>query len=282
MARLVDAVIERVLAPVRRARARWRWFDHLARGVERYRGSEGDRLAAALTFYGFLSLFPLLALAYALTGYAVAISPVVREYVGKAIAEALPGLAERIPVKEIAGAKASAGVLGLAGLVWSGLGWMNAWRGSLRAIWHTDDGGGLRARLRSLAALVVLGLALLASAAMSGLATSATHGALTWAGLGGVGAGTILRIVAVAVAVGANFLIFLVLFTQLSGAREVVPGCVFGAVGLEPLKLIGALLVAHTTRNPVYASFAVVAGLLVWINLVSRFVLFTAAWTATR
>lgn len=282
MARLVDAVIERVLAPLRLARARWRWFDHLARGVQRYRDSKGDRLAAALTFYGFLSLFPLLALAYAVTGYAVAISPAVRDYVGKAIAEALPGLAERIPVEQIAGAKAGAGVLGLAGLVWSGLGWMGAWRGSLRAIWRTGEGNGLLARLRSLAVLFVLGLALLASATMSGLATSATHAALTWIGLGGGGAGTILRVVAVAVAVGANFLVFLVLFTQLSGVREVLPGCLFGAIGLEPLKLVGALLVAHTTRNPVYASFAVVAGLLVWINLVSRFVLFTAAWTATR
>lgn len=282
MAGLVDAVKERVLAPVRRARARWRWFDHLARGVERYLDSDGNRLAAALTFYGFLSFFPLLALAYAVTGYAVAISPVVREYVGKAISQALPGIAERIPVEQIAGAKAGAGVLGLAGLVWSGLGWMNAWRGSLRAIWRTGDGNGVLARLRSLAVLFVLGLALLASAAMSGLATSATHAALTWAGLEGAGAGTILRIVAVAVAIGANFLIFLVLFSQLSGAHGVVPGCVLGAVGLEPLKLIGALLVAHTTRNPVYASFAVVAGLLVWMNLVSRFVLLVAAWTATR
>ena len=48
------------------------------------------------------------------------------------------------------------------------------------------------------------------------------------------------------------------------------------------LKQVGTLLVAHTTRNPVYASFAVLVGLMVWINIVSRFVLFTAAWTATR
>ena len=51
---------------------------------------------------------------------------------------------------------------------------------------------------------------------------------------------------------------------------------------VEVLKLAGTFLVAHTVRNPVYASFAVLVGLLVWINLASRFILFTAAWTATR
>jgi inner membrane protein YhjD len=290
MARLVNAVRNGIAVArerVRGARARWRWFDHLVRAVDRYRSGDGDRLAAALTFYGFLSFFPLVALAYAITGYAVAISPAVRDYVGRAIAEALPGIAERIPVGNIAAAKAGAGVLGLAGLAWSGLGWIGAWRGSLRAIWGGEaDDNPILVRLRALAVLCVLGLVLLASAAMSALATSATHAVLAWAGIAGGGAGTVVRLVAVSVAVGANVLIFLVLFTQLSGAREpwrsLLPGCLFGAVGLEPLKLVGAALVAHTTRNPVYASFAVIVGLLVWINLVSRFVLFTASWTATR
>jgi membrane protein len=59
-------------------------------------------------------------------------------------------------------------------------------------------------------------------------------------------------------------------------------GCLFGAVGFEVLKLVGTYFVGHTMRNPVYASFAVIVGLLIWINLVSRFILFTAAWTATR
>ena len=54
-----------------------------------------------------------------------------------------------------------------------------------------------------------------------------------------------------------------------------------GAVGLEILKVVGSVLVARTTKNPVYGAFAVVVGLLIWINLVSRFMLLTAAWTVT-
>jgi membrane protein len=110
---------------------------------------------------------------------------------------------------------------------------------------------------------------------------------LGWVGLADVtGAGTLLRLIALSVAVAADGLIFFILFTTLAGTkatwRQLLRGCLFGAIGFEVLKLVGALLVAHTVRNPVYASFAVIAGLAVWINLSSRFILFSAAWTATR
>ncbi|MCW2944586.1 MAG: ribonuclease [Actinoallomurus sp.] len=285
----VTSVQERVAALLRRGRARWRWFDHLGRAYDRYRERRGDRLAAALSFYGFLSFFPMVALAFAITGYAVAISPRARDAVGKVINEMLPGLAGKLPVQEIAAAKTGAGVFALIGLVWSGLGWIGVWRESLRTIWESseDEGNPVVNRLRDLGVLFLLGLGLLASVIMSGFATSATHAVLLSIGLSGmVGAGTFLRLVAVAVAVGTNTLVFLVLFSQLAGTRaswrQLLRGCLFGAVGFEVLKLAGTYLVGHTMRNPVYASFAVLVGLLVWINVVSRYILFTAAWTATR
>ena len=49
----------------------------------------------------------------------------------------------------------------------------------------------------------------------------------------------------------------------------------------EILKTVGSLLVKGATHNPVYGVFAVVVGLLVWINYLSRFTLFVAAWTVT-
>lgn len=286
----VTSVQEHVKALLRRMRARSRWFDHLGRAYDRYRRCRGDRLAAALTFYGFLSFFPLVALAFAVMGYAVAVSPDARDYVTKAIYQLLPGIAGRLPVQQIADAKAGAGAFGLIGLVWTGLGWIGVWRESLHTMWKggpEDDANPIVTKLADLAVLVVLGLAVLASVALSGLATSATHAVLKAAGLNHVpGAGTVLRLVAIAVAVGADTFFFLVLFSRLSGTRapwrRLVRGCLFGAVGFEALKLVGTYLVGHFMHNPIYASFAVIVGLLIWINLVSRLILFTAAWTATH
>ncbi|GAB3961896.1 YihY/virulence factor BrkB family protein [Actinoallomurus acanthiterrae] len=290
MQRGVTSIQERGKAFLRGLRARWPWFDHLGRAYERYQGCRGNRLAAALTFYGFLSFFPLVALAFAVMGYVVAVSPGAREYVTKAIYELLPGLADRLPVQQIADAKAGASVLALLGLSWSGLGWIGVWREFLRTMWTgnpEDDINPILKKLADLGVLLVLGLTLLASVALSGLATSATHAVLHWAGLSQVtGAGTFLRLVAIGVAIAANTFLFLVLFERLSGTRapwrQLLRGCLFGAVGFEALKLIGTYLVGHVMRNPLYASFAVIVGLLIWINVVSRFILFTAAWTATR
>lgn len=287
--RWATSVRDRVLAVLRAGRARWPWLDHLGRAYVRYREERGDRLAAALSFYGFLSFCPLTALGFAVTGYAVAFNAHAREVVGNAIKEILPGLADKLPVHEIATAKTGAGVFALVGLAWTGLGWIGVWRESLRLMWKNDadDGNPVVNKARDLAVLFLLGLVLLLSVTLSSLATSATHAVLGGLGLAGVfGADTFLRLVAVVTAIGVNTLIFFVLFSGLAGTRasslQLARGCVFGAVGFEALKLVGTLLIGHTMRNPVYASFAVIVGLLVWINLVSRFILFTAAWTATR
>ncbi|WP_241661033.1 YihY/virulence factor BrkB family protein [Thermomonospora catenispora] len=271
-------------------RRRRPWLDHLIRALHRYREQRGDRLAAAITFYAFLSFFPLVTLAYSMLGYAVGVSDEARAYLVRAIGDLLPGISAELQVERVAQARVRAGAIGLAGLLVTGLGVMNALREALRDIWLGDPAGGgnfLLKRLQDAGTLVFLGGTLIVSVAVSTVTTRITHLVLAWAGLDQVpGAGAALRLLSVGVAIGFNTLIFLVLFSSLSGTRatwrSIARGALFGAVGFEALKLIGTALVAHTAGNPVYASFAVVAGLLVWIHVVSRFVLFAAAWTATR
>ncbi len=60
---------------VERERFRYLWVDHLIRTVQRYHVRRGDRLAGALTYFAFLSFFPLLALAFALFGFVVTFQP---------------------------------------------------------------------------------------------------------------------------------------------------------------------------------------------------------------
>ena len=46
------------------------------------------------------------------------------------------------------------------------------------------------------------------------------------------------------------------------------------------LKLLGARLISGTVNNPLFASIALVVGLLVWLNLIARLTLIAAAWAA--
>src|SRR5260221_306125 len=271
MRKLIDAVQHRYQAVSHRVagllggrRRAWPWFDHAARAFERYRDCFGDRLAAGLTYYSFLSIFPLIALAFAVAGYAVAVDPNAGRHVEEAIGVILPGIASTLPIDEIARAKTGAGVIGLVLLAWAGLGWVGALRGSLRSVWGFDsvtDGSFVIVKLRDALTMILLGTALLVSVGLSGLASSATPTVLSNLGLSHVyGAGLAVRLASLTVAFGTDVAILLVMFTVLSGTRApwraLARGAVVDAVGLEALKLVGTYLITRTTRNPVYASFA--------------------------
>jgi len=53
------------------------------------------------------------------------------------------------------------------------------------------------------------------------------------------------------------------------------------AVGFEVLKIVGTFYIARVTRSPAASVIGPALGVLVWINLVSRYLLFCVAWAAT-
>jgi uncharacterized BrkB/YihY/UPF0761 family membrane protein len=317
--RAYDASKERAAGAVDRGRKRSRVFDHVASAYERYKDARGDRLAAGIAYYAFLSLFPIIALAFAVAGYVVSAYPHAATDVTKAINDVLPGMAAQLPIDKIASAKQGVGIAGLAVLLWSGTGWVSALRDGMRTIdaagavadaergadADADTGtateaegaepaagppgtaklGFVPGKLRDVVALALLGVTLLISVGMSGFATTATPWFLSELGLGDASwAGTTLRFVSLGIALLTDMAMFLVMFTRLADIRvphrRLLRGAFFGAVGMGVLKLGGTYLVTRSTRNPVYASFAVTVGLLLWINLASRVVLFAAGWTS--
>ena len=56
---------------------------------------------------------------------------------------------------------------------------------------------------------------------------------------------------------------------------------VLAAVGFEILKVVGTYYIATTTKNPAVATFGPIIGVLLFLNLVFRFLLYCTAWTAT-
>jgi len=134
------------------------------------------------------------------------------------------------------------------------------------------------------AVLVVLGLSVLVSVAITSLATSATTLVLGWVDLATVSSRPPRARAGRAVGMGADAAVLFLLFVRLPGRAvswaQAASGALLGAVLLEILKLAGTFLIARVTSNAVYGIFAVVVGLLIWLNLVSRVVLLAAAWTS--
>jgi membrane protein len=275
-----------------RERARYPWFDHVARAAGRYQALFGDRIAAGLTYYSFLSFFPLVAVAFSVVGYLVAIDPDIHSQVQNALVQNFPpGLfgtgSNKIDVDTLASAKTWAGVLGVVALLYTGLGWLSAVRAGLRVMWGMPPSTrnvALR-KLDDLGLLLLIGVSLLASLTIAGFGSAFTVQLLDLLGLSHSLTG---NLVTKAVAVVLGFLVdlplFTLMFTGLSGWRprkRVLRGVFVASVGFEVLKLVGSLLLSRTTSRPVYATFAVVVGLLVWMYFVNRVLLFAAAWTVT-
>ncbi|MFL1430040.1 MULTISPECIES: YihY/virulence factor BrkB family protein [unclassified Nocardiopsis] len=264
--------------------------DHLVRAYERYADRNGNQLAGAVTYFAFLSFFPLLALAFAAVGFVLATLQIeLGDQLEQALDGVLPGLSQQLPIEEIADARVGAGLFGLVGLLYAGLNSVSALREALHSIWLKNPKEGPNffvSKAADLLVMIGLGLALLLSVSLTGVAQTATQWLLSLVGLdGSIVANIALRLLALAIAIGANTLIFMLVFALLSGSgrptRMMWRGALLGAVGFEILKAAAALLLAGTLSNPVYASFAVLVGLLVWINLVMRLVMFSGAWTAT-
>jgi membrane protein len=275
------------------ARARAPWFDHLVRALGRYQRDNGDRLAASMSYYAFLSFFPLLLLLSSLLAFSVDRDPAVRQRVLNTLGDYLPGVYEGIQrnLDDIVEKRRSVGLLGVAGLVWAGLGWLGALRDSLRLIWHhdTDIGNIAKAKLFDLVTIILLGATIAISLVVTGVLSASASWVLGEIGLMGTSsvAVTATRILAFAVGVLADTALFGFYFTRLPKFghpfRRIARGAVFAAVGFGLLKIVGRYYVAVFVQNGgrAFGAFAVVAGLLIWMNIVARFTLYAAAWTVT-
>ncbi|MER7520003.1 YihY/virulence factor BrkB family protein [Streptomyces sp. NPDC126499] len=260
---------------------------HAWRSYETLDQVHWTRLAAALTFISFLSLFPLITVGAAIG--AALLSAEQLDRIEAKIADQVPGISEQL---DIGGLVDNAGTVGLvagAVLLFTGIGWVGSMRECLRAVWGLDDADEDNPILRKgKDAVVLLGLGgvMLGSLAASWLGSTAVGWSAERVGVSHEGAGGILlEVAAVLVAVVADFLILSYVLTLLPGVeprrRDLVVAALLGAVGFELLKLLLGGYMKGVAAKSMYGAFGVPVALLLWINFMAKLLLFCAAWTAT-
>jgi len=272
-------------------RRRYRWFDHLARAGGRYQRTQGDLMAAGVTYFAFLGLFPVLLLAASVFGLFLAGDALLQQELYDAVLDAFPGSLGEELVRQLTDAVGNAGVIGLIGLVgflYAGLRTVDKLRIGMERIWkgHVDAPEFLRDNLQDILALLALGGIGLVSLGLTGGVTQATSWVLDLLGMADEpGYGVLTRVVGIALAVAADVVVFLWLLRVVPSVnhplRLLLPGALFGAAGVEVLKLIGGYYLSLISDSVTASAFGGAVGLLVWINLVARFAFFTAAWTST-
>jgi membrane protein len=283
--------LARVRVAVEHARARSQLLDHAVRTQQHYGRVNAGSQAGAVTYFAFLSFFPILALAFFVVGFIARYYPDAQSNLVDGIEQVLPGMIGpdegQISLQSIKSAATTVGLIGLVTLIYSGLGWLSGMRTALQVVFELPRSRRpnlLIGKLRDLVTLAVVGLTMLVSVALSGVVTRFSTDLLDLADLNHDLSWTI-EVGAVLVALVANTLLFFVLFTVLARPRTpdraLWQGALLGSLAFEALKQLSSFLLAATHRSPAFQAFGIALILLVWINYFSRIVMYAAAWAYT-
>ena len=246
---------------------RWTWFGWIMRVHNRYQELNGNHLAAAVTLAGFLSLFPLLLVGFAVLGFfAVGRVDLAGDITGRLglTGEAATFVEDLLHQTEES--RHAASVLGFAGLLWSGLGLVAAVQYGVNTVWQVK-GNGWKDRLSGLAWLAGAGALLLVSIATTAVASLLPAFLAPLGLLAGLAIDTILWLWT-----------FKILTNRNLAWRAYVPGAIVGAVGFGLLKALGGLYVPRlvTSASALYGSFAVIFATLAWLLFFGRLVVYAA------
>jgi membrane protein len=237
--------------------------------VYKYADDQGNYLAALITFYGFLSLFPLLLLLVTVLGYVLHGNPDLQQQVLSSAVAQFPVIGDQLAsnIHSLHGSVLAL-IVGVLGSLYGGLGVAQAVQSAMNKIWGVPRAArpnAIKARGISLLLLLVIGGGILLTTVLSALSTSAqAYGA-------NLGAGS--RILTTVAAVVVNALLFIFAFRVLTAreisTRQVRAGAIAAAIIWQLLQVIGTYAVGHSLKgaSATYGVFGLVLGLIAWIYL---------------
>ncbi len=249
-------------------------------GVVKKNGDDrGGQLAALITYYGFLALFPMLLVFVTVLGYVAHDDPGLRhDLLDTALAD-FPVVGQELHRNVGAlGGNGLALVLGLLVLVWGSLGVAQVAQHTMAEVWNVPGArrpGFVPRLLRSLLVLSVLALAVIGTAALSTVATLVPGGAA-------------MPILSTALVVVLNVALYWLAFRVLTphevATQDLLPGAVLGGIAWTALQALGGWLVARQLRHAseLYGTFGVVLGLLFFLYLAAQITVYSAEVNVVR
>ena len=264
---------------------------HAVAAYQRYKGEHGDHLAAAITYFSFLALFPLILLAVSVLGFVLASHAGLEHRLYDSIYRNAPGAfgdTLRNVVQSAISSRAGVGVVGLVGVLLAGLGWIANLRTAIDTVWGLPPAkrNFVTAKLADLIVLVGLGVGSVLSVGLTAGGTALGGAVLRWVHLNGhAGAGTATGLLGILLGIAGSMLVFGWLLVGLPDVRvsrrTAVRATVIASIGFEILKIVGTVYIARVIKSPTGAAIGSVVGILVWIDLVCRYMLYCVAWAAT-
>ncbi len=275
----------------------WHWVAHLIRAMDRFNDRLGSQFGAAITYFSFLSLIPILMVSFAAVGFVLASNPDLLAQLINKIVNSIsdPNLANTLKgtVNTAIQQRTAVGLSGLVIALYSGISWMGNLREAIRAqsrdVWERNpkDEEKIYTRyIRDLISLVGLVLALIITLSLTSIAGSAQQAIVDALGLGGIDwLRPVMTIITLAISVAANYLLFLWIFWILPRhkprRKALFRGTLIAAIGFEVIKFVMTMMLPRLASSPSGAAFGSVIGLMAFFYFFARLTLFCAAWIAT-
>lgn len=258
-------VMERFVSKIDGLQRRWKFTAFLWSVQKKYSDDRGGYLSALVTYYGFLSIFPLLlaaftVVAYVLKGDSSAVASL-EKHVGSY--PIIGPAAQQLQGKSLHG-QPLALIVGVLGLIWGAQGLAQAAQFTMDEAWNLPNKnrpGFVPRTVRSFGWYAAFGLGVVVSTFVSSIGTW-----LHWSG------GPVLStLVALVFDIGLFVMAFWIVTPPGIAVRDIVPGAAVAGVAWAVLTGVGLGLVhllAHS--NSLYGTFAPVLALLGFIYLMAR------------
>lgn len=282
---------------VARLKALMQWWRHtrVARTLARYGVANGAMLSGGVAFSALFSIFAALVIGFTVFTMVLGNNTELRDQVIVSISNAMPGL---ISVDgegamlgpgdlQFSGGTGIAGVVAVLVLLNTATRVPRNLRNAVRAMFGllAPSVSPVVGKLKDFLGFIGLAISVLVTSILGLAAGSAGAWVLQRTGLQDSPAGqAALSILGVLVPLVVDMLVFIWIFRVLAGVRpprrDLVLGALIAAVGSGILRYLGASAVGSVGDNPVLASSAALATLLLWVNLIVRVTLLAAAWIA--
>lgn len=251
--------------------------------IYKFVDDQGTYLAAIITYYAIVSLFPLLLLLSTILSFVLESRPDLQHAVLNSALGQFPVVGEQLSDPAAISGHATGVVVGVIGTLYGALGVAQAAQNAMNTVWRVprnERPNPLKSRLRSMVLLSVVGLALIGTTMLSALGSAADAY--------GASIGTTLKILVVALALVVNSFVFTLAF-KVATARELpwramVRGAIAAAIAWQLLQFFGTAYVGRVVKHATALNsvFAFVLGLIVWIYLEAVVVVLCVEYNAVR
>jgi uncharacterized BrkB/YihY/UPF0761 family membrane protein len=271
-------VAERTVRAVDGLQQRHAWIAFVFAIIKKYGDDRGPQLSALMTYYAFMSLFPLLLIFTTILGF-IGNDSIEHNVIGTTLAQ-FPVFGQQIG-KDAAHPLTGSGVgfaIGVLLLFYGTLGLAQAAQHVMAQLWNVPGvvRPGFFPRLgRSLLFFSLLAAGMVASTAVNSVVTGHGHN---------VGIRVLALAVTAAINIGMYVAAFRVLTPKSIAIRDLWPGALFAGIAYTILLTVGTALVQHQLRHAqaLYGQFAFVLGLMAWLFLVAQLTVYAAEFNVVR